>query len=147
MTGIAVVTGASRGVGAACAVALAEDGHDLVLVHRRDHAAARTVAAEERPFGVRVNIAAPGLVDTELGRRFVRAAHGIELDQLAPLLPYGRACTAADVAAVVRWLASPGAAYLSGEIIQVNGGDDTAASDVDGPRAPLAAREQEELTR
>lgn len=100
-------------------------------------ALARTVAAEERDRGVRINIVSPGLIDTELGRRFIRAAHGVEIDRLAPLLPFGRLCTPEDVAAVVRWLVSPGASYVSGENIRVNGGDDSISSDVDATRVAL----------
>lgn len=103
-------------------------------------ALALTLAAEERQYGVRVNIVSPGLVDTELGRRFVRTAHHLELEDLAPVLPFGRACTPSDVAQVVRWLVSPAASYVSGENIRVNGGDDSASSNVEATRVALAAR-------
>jgi len=103
-------------------------------------ALARTLANEERRHGVHVNIVSPGLIDTELGRRFVRFAHGRDIQDLAPLLPYGRVCTPEDVADVVRWLASDGADYLSGENIRVNGGDDDVASQVEATRVALTIR-------
>jgi NAD(P)-dependent dehydrogenase (short-subunit alcohol dehydrogenase family) len=91
-------------------------------------ALARTLAHEEQPHGIRVNIVSPGLVATELGRRFVVAAHNMTLQDLAPHLPFGRACQPADIGNVVRWLASNQASYVTGENIKVNGGDDTVAS-------------------
>jgi NAD(P)-dependent dehydrogenase (short-subunit alcohol dehydrogenase family) len=103
-------------------------------------ALARTLANEERQHGVRVNIVSPGLVDTDLGRRFVRAAHGRDIAELAPLLPFGRVCRPEDIADVVRWLASDRAAYLSGENIVVNGGDDHVSSQVEATRVALEGR-------
>jgi NAD(P)-dependent dehydrogenase (short-subunit alcohol dehydrogenase family) len=50
------------------------------------------------------------------------------LQDLAPDLPFGRACEPADIGNVVRWLASDRAGYVTGENIKVNGGDDTVAS-------------------
>ncbi|KAA1394460.1 SDR family NAD(P)-dependent oxidoreductase [Aeromicrobium ginsengisoli] len=100
-------------------------------------ALARTLANEERYHGVRVNIVAPGLVDTELGRRFIRAAHGRDIHDLAPLLPFGSVCAPEDVAAVVRFLASEGAAHLSGVRLPVNGGDDDVSSNVAATRVAL----------
>ena len=91
-------------------------------------ALARTLANEERRHGIRVNIVSPGLVDTELGRRFVLAAHRLKLEDLEPYLPFGRACQPADIGNVVRWLASDQAGYVTGENIKVNGGDDTVAA-------------------
>lgn len=107
-------------------------------------ALARTLANEERAHGIRVNIVAPGLVDTELGRRFVRWAHGRDIHELGAVLPFGRVCTPDDVAACIRWLASPGADYLSGVTITVNGGDDEVASNVHATRVALDERAQAE---
>ena len=41
-------------------------------------ALACTLAKEERRHGIRVNIVAPGLVETEMGRRLMRAVAGVE---------------------------------------------------------------------
>lgn len=49
--GVAVVTGASRGIGRACAIALAEKGYDIAVNYVSNDAAAESVAAEIRAIG------------------------------------------------------------------------------------------------
>jgi NAD(P)-dependent dehydrogenase (short-subunit alcohol dehydrogenase family) len=89
-------------------------------------ALAFTLAKEEREHGVRVNVVAPGLVDTEMGRRLVRAVAGVEeISRLDPHSPFGRVCTPEDVAGVVRFLVSDRAFYLTGQKIMVDGGGDS----------------------
>lgn len=86
-------------------------------------ALAYTLAKEERPNGIRVNIVAPGLVETEMGRRLMKATAGVEdLRKLDALMPFGRACQPEDVSNTVRFLVSERAAYLTGERINVHGG-------------------------
>lgn len=86
-------------------------------------ALARTLAAEEMPNGIHVNIVAPGLVVTDMGDRLVRARAGVasasELDSRAP---YGHVCRPEDVADVVAYLVSDQAGYLNGQRIAVDGG-------------------------
>lgn len=89
-------------------------------------ALAMTLAKEEAPNGVHVNVVAPGLVETDMGLRLARAFTGDRsLDDLRSLdraTPFGRVCQPADVAAVVVWLCSDGAGYVTGQRIQVDGG-------------------------
>jgi NAD(P)-dependent dehydrogenase (short-subunit alcohol dehydrogenase family) len=86
-------------------------------------ALAFTLAKEERPNNIRVNIVAPGLVETEMGRRLMKAAAGVDdLRRLDSVMPFGRVCQPEDVAAVVRFLVSDAAGYVSGERIYVDGG-------------------------
>ena len=80
-----------------------------------------TLAKEERGKGIHVNIVAPGLVKTEMGRRLV-GAWGQDIETMDDAAHYGRVCRPEDVANVVRWLVSDGAGYVNGERIYVDGG-------------------------
>jgi 3-oxoacyl-[acyl-carrier protein] reductase len=80
-----------------------------------------TLAKEERAKGIHVNIVAPGLVKTEMGKRLMKA-FGQDIEEMDPAAPYGRVCRPEDVANVVRWIVSDGAGYLNGERIYVDGG-------------------------
>jgi 3-oxoacyl-[acyl-carrier protein] reductase len=89
-------------------------------------ALAYTLAKEERPHGIHVNIVAPGLVETEMGIRLARAITGNrgleDLRSLDASAPFGRVCQPVDVAKVVLWLCSDGAGYITGQRIECNGG-------------------------
>jgi len=74
----------------------------------------RTVAAEVARRGVTVNAVAPGLVHTEL-------TEGVG-DELLKAVPARRAGTTDEVAACVRFLASPEASYVNGTTLTVDGG-------------------------
>lgn len=81
---------------------------------------ALTLAKEERRYGIRVNIVAPGLVETEMGRRLVKATQRVDdIRTLDEVMPFGRVCTPADVANVVRFVVSDHGAYVSGEKVNV----------------------------
>ena len=86
-------------------------------------ALALTVAKEERAHGIHANVVAPGLVDTEMGRRLVRGAMGIDdIAALDATSPFGRVCRPGDIADVVRFLVSPAAGYVTGQVVTVDGG-------------------------
>lgn len=89
-------------------------------------ALARTLAKEERPYGIHVNIVAPGLVETDMGLRLARAMTGqqgmADLRSLDAGSPFGRVCQPVDVANVVLWLCSAGAGYVTGQRIECDGG-------------------------
>lgn len=86
-------------------------------------ALAVTLAKEERSHGIRVNVVAPGLVTTEMGRRYARAAFGsADMSNLAAGSPFGRVGTPEDVADVVRFLISDAGSYITGERVAVDGG-------------------------
>lgn len=68
--------------------------------------------------GIRVNAVAPGLVDTDMGRRIPKA-HFEKHVAATPLL---RPAAAVEVARVVRFLASEDASYMTASIVDVNGG-------------------------
>jgi NAD(P)-dependent dehydrogenase (short-subunit alcohol dehydrogenase family) len=86
-------------------------------------ALALTLAKEEKPHGIFVNIVAPGLVDTDMGQRLARAAMGADdIHSLDKAMPFGHVCQPEEVAAVVRFLVSPANTYVTGEKVNVHGG-------------------------
>jgi 3-oxoacyl-[acyl-carrier protein] reductase len=66
-----------------------------------------TLAKEERRHNIHVNVVAPGLVETEMGRRLVKAAGVDDIRALDATMPFGRVCRPEDVAGAVRYLVSP----------------------------------------
>ena len=86
-------------------------------------ALAHTLAREERGNGVHVNIVAPGLTDTEMGRRLARATRDVDdIREFDERSPFGRVCAPEDIARVVRFLAGPEGAYVNDQRIVVDGG-------------------------
>ena len=86
-------------------------------------ALAVTLSREERNNGIRVNIVAPGLVETEMGRRLMKATAGVtDLRTLDSASPFGRVCQPEDVANVVRFLVSEQNTYVTGQKIYCDGG-------------------------
>jgi 3-oxoacyl-[acyl-carrier protein] reductase len=78
----------------------------------------RSLAREVASRGITVNVVAPGFIATDM----TAALGEPEREALASQIPLQRLGTPADVAAAVLFLASPGAAYITGETLQVNGG-------------------------
>jgi 3-oxoacyl-[acyl-carrier protein] reductase len=70
------------------------------------------------PHGIYVTTVAPGFVDTDMA---APALHGPAGDAIRAQSPLNRAATPEEVARVVVFLASPGAEYLTGAIVDVNG--------------------------
>jgi NAD(P)-dependent dehydrogenase (short-subunit alcohol dehydrogenase family) len=85
-------------------------------------ALAVVLGKEERKHGIRVNTVAPGLVETELGMRYVTALGGRDMRDVDAAVPYGRVCQPEEVADVVRFLVSSRASYVNGQTIYVHGG-------------------------
>ena len=78
----------------------------------------KSLALAGAAHGVNVNAVAPGPIDTDLTR-----AWGDEVNSdFAANIPFGRYGTAEEVAEAVAFLASDRAAYITGEVIDVNGG-------------------------
>ena len=91
-------------------------------------ALAITMAKEERPNGIHVNTVAPGLVDTEMGRRLIKATQGVtDIRTLDADAAFGHVCTPEDIANVVRFVVSDGAGYVTAQRIYVDGGASAGA--------------------
>lgn len=85
-------------------------------------ALAFTLAKEERNHNIHVNIVAPGLVESEMGRRLAKAGGVDDLRQLDELSPFGHVCQPVDVARVVLFVCSEGSGYVTGQRIECDGG-------------------------
>jgi len=78
----------------------------------------KSLAKELGPQGVRVNAVAPGLIITP----FHRNSSPETIQKWVTGIPLGRAGTAEEVGGVIAFLASPAAAFINGETIEINGG-------------------------
>jgi 3-oxoacyl-[acyl-carrier protein] reductase len=81
---------------------------------------ARGLAAELAPQNITVNCVVPGYIEKDPGTR--TALSKDELKAVADRIPLGRIGRADEVAATIEFLLSPGAAYITGQAIHVNGG-------------------------
>lgn len=106
---------ASRGLGA--------NGAPYNMAKTALESLAVTLSKEERPHGIRVNTVAPGLVETEMGRRLMKATAGItDMRTLDASMPFGKVCQPEDVANIVRFLVSDENTYITGEKVYCDGG-------------------------
>jgi len=78
----------------------------------------KSTARELAHWSILVNAVAPGLIETDMSAAIPEAAREALLAQV----PLGRIGTAREVAEVVRFLAGDGAAYITGQVLHVNGG-------------------------
>jgi 3-oxoacyl-[acyl-carrier protein] reductase len=78
----------------------------------------KAVALEVASRGITANVIAPGLIDTDMTRAITDAAR----EEWAARIPLRRLGTPADVAAAACFLASDEAAYITGQVLAVNGG-------------------------
>jgi len=81
----------------------------------------RTAALEYIQHGIRVNAVNPGLIDTQIARDVV-AGNEEAYDEIAKNVPIRRAGKPEEIAAAVLWLCSPGASYVVGHALTVDGG-------------------------
>jgi len=79
------------------------------------NAASRSVAAEVARLGIRMNVVAPGLIETEMIQEAPK-------DHIKTMIPMARIGRPEEVAKVVGFLCSDAASYITGQVISVNGG-------------------------
>ena len=78
----------------------------------------RSLAREVGSRGITANVVAPGFIDTDMTRSLPEE----QRNALAAQIPLGRLGATDDIAAAVTFLASPRAAWITGETLNVNGG-------------------------
>ena len=84
----------------------------------------KSLAREKSPLGIRVNAVAPGPIDTPLWRGELAEDEIAEkMAQRSTVIPMDRLGTADEVAASIVFLLSPGASYLTGHIMTIDGGE------------------------
>lgn len=81
----------------------------------------RTAALEYVKHGIRVNAVNPGLIDTQIGHNVFQGDEKVYAET-ARQVPIGRAGRPEEIASVVLWLCSPGASYVVGHALTVDGG-------------------------
>ena len=127
-----VITGGSRGIGAAAVRLFARRGDRVWFLYEKNDAAARAVAysaakgallamtkalaQELGPSGIRVNAVAPGVIRTDM---CASVAEDV-LEDLRQQTPIERLGTPEDVAQAMVYLAD--AAFVTGQVLPVNGG-------------------------
>lgn len=94
------------------------------------HGLTRAVSVDHGPEGVRCNAVAPGWIDTDLNDAFIDSQPDPKdfRDRIGSIHPLRRTGTPEDVGALIAWLASDEAAFVTGQIWTIDGGRMTQLS-------------------
>lgn len=79
------------------------------------NAATRSLSKEVARFGIRVNVVAPGPIETDM-------LNNMPMNEIKKIIPMARVGKPEEVARVIRFLCSDDASYMTGQVISVNGG-------------------------
>lgn len=77
--------------------------------------ASRSIASEMARLGIRINVVAPGLIETDMTK-------DLPITNVKAMIPMARMGKPEEVARVVKFLCSDDASYVTGQVISVNGG-------------------------
>jgi len=80
----------------------------------------KCLALELGPVGIRVNVVAPGFIDTPTNASVVEGPEAVE--RVRKTVALGRVGVPEDIADVVAFLMGEGARYMNGSVVEVNGG-------------------------
>jgi NAD(P)-dependent dehydrogenase (short-subunit alcohol dehydrogenase family) len=81
----------------------------------------RSAALEYAPRGIRINAICPGTIETPMVTQMIESGN-LDHDWAAAAQPIGRLGSAAEIATAVLWLCSPGASFVVGVALPVDGG-------------------------
>lgn len=105
---------------------------------------AHSLAHEERPHNIRVNVVRPGFTDTDMGRRVSKAVSGTtDMSQWNEQAPFGRVEQPEDIGNVVAFLVSEGGGYITNQVLCVDGGQATVGGAVDVMGSVLKPRNKQ----
>jgi len=79
----------------------------------------KVLAAEETSHNIHVNAIAPGLVETDMGRKLVKVN---DMAQISAKMPFNRVCQPDDIANMALFLVTQPGSYIQGQVIYLNGG-------------------------
>ncbi|PKN17787.1 MAG: 3-oxoacyl-ACP reductase FabG [Deltaproteobacteria bacterium HGW-Deltaproteobacteria-6] len=81
------------------------------------NAASRSLSKEVARFGIRVNVVAPGPIETDM-----LSSMPMDAGMIKSMIPMARVGKPEEVASVIRFLCSDEASYITGQVVSVNGG-------------------------